>query len=118
MFANRIQVQQVLINLIHNALEAMAGTSRREIAITTALVDTGLIEISVSDSGAGLAADIADHLFEPFVSSRSKGMGLGLSIARSIVEAHGGKITAEPNPDGGAIFRFILTAPNGAHSAD
>lgn len=119
-FANRIQIQQVLVNLIHNALQAMAGTARREIVVTTALVNANVIEISIADSGIGLAADTVDHLFEPFVSSRSrsKGMGLGLSISRSIVEAHGGKISAMPNPEGGAIFRFILTASYGVEDAD
>lgn len=115
MFANRVQVQQVLVNLVHNALEAMSGIQRREIIITTAPLDAGLIEISVADSGVGLAEGMADHLFEPFMSGRGEGMGLGLSIARSIVEAHGGKIDAKPNPDGGAIFRFTLTA---SHEAD
>jgi PAS domain S-box-containing protein len=117
-FANRIQIQQVLVNLIHNALRAMADTARREIIVTTALVNADVIEISVADSGVGVAEDMADHLFEPFVSSRSKGMGLGLSISRSIVEAHGGKISAVPNPEGGAIFRFTLTASHGADDAD
>jgi PAS domain S-box-containing protein len=117
-FANRIQVQQVLVNLIHNALQAMAGTARREIVITTTLVNAGVIEISVADSGIGLAADNIDHLFEPFVSTWSKGMGLGLSIARSIVKAHGGKISAMPNPDGGAIFRFTLASSHGADDVE
>jgi two-component system sensor kinase FixL len=96
----------------------MADTPRREIMVTTALVNPGLIEISVADSGVGVAADIVDRVFEPFVSSSSKGMGLGLSITRSIVEAHGGKIHARPNPDGGAIFCFTLTTPDGAGRAD
>jgi two-component system sensor kinase FixL len=109
-FANRIQVQQVIVNVIHNALEAMVGTPRREIIVTTALLDAKIVEISIADSGAGLEKHIAEHLFEPFVTGKRKGMGLGLSISRSIIEAHGGKIHVEGNPDGGAIFRFTLTA--------
>jgi PAS domain S-box-containing protein len=109
-FANRIQVQQVIVNVIHNALEAMVGTPRREIIVTTALLDAEIVEISIADSGAGLEKHIAEHLFEPFVTGKRKGMGLGLSISRSIIEAHGGKIHVEGNPDGGAIFRFTLTA--------
>ena len=86
-------------------------------SVGAALVSiAGLIEISIADSGVGLAEDMADHLFEPFVSGRS-GMGLGLSITRSIVEAHGGKIDAKPNPNGGAIFRFTLTASQEADDA-
>jgi PAS domain S-box-containing protein len=108
--ANRIQIQQVLVNLIHNALEAMAALSLREIKITTARLDADLVEISVADSGPGLPGDVMERLFEPFVSSKRKGMGMGLSISRSIVEAHGGTIRVEPNPGGGAVFRFTLTA--------
>jgi signal transduction histidine kinase len=117
-FANRIQIQQVIVNVIHNAVEAMAGTSRREIRVATALLDAEILEISIADSGPGIAKDIAEHLFEPFVSGKRTGMGLGLSISRSIIEAHGGKLHAESNPGGGAIFRFTLAASsNGANSA-
>jgi PAS domain S-box-containing protein len=114
MFANRVQIQQVLVNLVHNALEAMTDASRREIRVTTARLDADFIEIAVADSGAGLAQAVAEHLFEPFVSSKHQGMGLGLSIARSIVETHGGKIRAHSNPDGGTTFRFTLMASDEA----
>ncbi|MEA3134403.1 MAG: two-component system, LuxR family, sensor kinase FixL [Gammaproteobacteria bacterium] len=118
-FANRIQIQQVIVNIIHNALEAMVGTPRREIRLRTALPDTEFLEISIADSGPGIAKDIAEHLFEPFVSGKRTGMGLGLSISRSIIEAHGGKLRAQSNPGGGAIFRFTLaTSSDGANSAD
>jgi two-component system, LuxR family, sensor kinase FixL len=118
-FANRTQIQQVLVNVIHNAFEAMAGTPRREIIVTTGLLDPGFVEISVADSGPGLAEDVVARLFEPFVSNKHDGMGLGLSIARSIIEAHGGKIRAEPNPEGGAVFRFTLATMNdGTADAD
>jgi two-component system sensor kinase FixL len=86
--------------------------------VATVLLDADIPEISIADSGPGIAEDVAEHLFEPFVSGKRKGMGLGLSISRSIIEAHGGKIRAESNPGGGAIFRFTLAAPgDGANSA-
>jgi PAS domain S-box-containing protein len=109
-FADRIQIQQVLVNLMLNAIDAMAGGSRRELEVKAALLDDETTEFSVTDSGTGLAAEIADHLFEPFVSTKPNGMGLGLSICRSIVEAHGGRLRTEPNEGGGTIFRFTLPA--------
>ena len=107
-FANRIQVQQVLVNLIRNAIEAMADTEQRVLGLTTHLVGGGMIEVGVTDSGPGISSELAMHLFEPFVSTKHDGMGLGLSICRSIVEAHGGALWSEPNPAGGTIFRFTL----------
>jgi len=109
-FADRIQIQQVLVNLMFNAIDAMAGCNRRELEVKTALLGDDTAEFSVADSGTGLAAEIADHLFEPFVSTKPDGMGLGLSICRSIVEAHGGRLRTEPNEGGGTIFRFTLPA--------
>lgn len=107
-FANRIQVQQVLVNLIRNAIEAMADTEQRVLGLTTRLVGGGMIEIGVTDSGPGISSELAMHLFEPFVSTKHDGMGLGLSICRSIIEARGGELWSEPNPAGGTIFRFTL----------
>jgi PAS domain S-box-containing protein len=107
-FADRIQIQQVLVNLMLNAIDAMAGGSRRELEVKTALLDDETTEFSVTDSGTGLAAEVANRLFEPFVSTKPNGMGLGLSICRSIVEAHGGRLRTEPNEGGGTIFRFTL----------
>jgi len=107
-FADRVQVQQVLVNLMRNALEAMAQTKHRELKVTTALREQNMIEIAIADSGPGLPRNVAKRLFEPFVSSKRDGMGLGLSICRSIVETHGGKLWSEPNPEGGTIFRFTL----------
>jgi PAS domain S-box-containing protein len=108
--ANRIEIQQVLVNLTRNALEAMAESAQREIEVSTILLDDETIEIAVADSGPGLAKEVALHLFEPFVSTKRHGMGLGLSICRSIVQAHGGRLHYQPNPGGGTIFRFTLPA--------
>jgi PAS domain S-box-containing protein len=113
-FVNRIQVQQVLTNLIRNALEAMATSQQRRLGLSTQLLDDGMIEISVKDSGSGISAEVVSQLFEPFVSTKLEGMGLGLSICRSIVVAHGGELRSEPNPVGGTIFRFTLPTVGGA----
>jgi len=112
-FADRIQIQQVLVNLVRNALEAMAESKRRDLVLTTALLEEETIEIAVCDSGPGLAREIVDHLFEPFASTKRNGMGLGLSICRSIVESHGGRIRVNENPGGGLTFRFTLPAASG-----
>jgi len=111
--ADRIQIQQVLVNLIRNAIEMLAESpGQRSLEIETVANDDGTAQIGVADSGAGLAPEVAAHLFQPFVTTKRKGMGLGLSICRTIVEAHGGKIWVEPRPGGGTIFRFTLrTAP-------
>lgn len=107
--ADRIQVQQVLLNLIRNAIEAMQGAPRRELVVATkALPADALVEVSVADTGSGLAPEVASQLFQPFVTTKASGMGVGLSICRTIVEAHGGKILAEPGPAGGTTFRFTL----------
>jgi len=106
--ADRIQVQQVMVNLVRNAVEAMAQSPRREVRIGARLKSEDLVEAFVADTGPGLPQDLAERLFEPFVSGKPDGMGIGLSISRSIVEAHGGEIRAEPNPDGGAVFHFTL----------
>ncbi|QCK86440.1 PAS domain S-box protein [Phreatobacter aquaticus] len=109
--ADRIQVQQVLLNLIRNAIEAMDDSARRELTIATRADDgDGTVEISIRDTGGGIADEILARLFQPFVTSKQQGMGVGLSICRTIVEAHGGKIWAEANPGGGTIFRFTLRA--------
>lgn len=107
-FANRIEIQQVLVNLIRNALDAMVKIPRRELEIRTTPLDQETIEIAVADSGPGIPSELRDRIFEPFVSTKANGMGLGLSICRSIVEAHGGRLRAVPNPGGGTIFRLTL----------
>jgi len=105
---DKIQVQQVVVNLARNAVEAMVQCERRELTVSAAPGGDGAIEIAVADTGPGIAPEIADRLFQPFVTTKPQGMGVGLSICRSIVEAHGGELRAEPNPGGGTIFRFSL----------
>jgi two-component system sensor kinase FixL len=107
--ANRVQVQQVLLNLMRNALEAMAETDRRELTVSSAPVDDHFVAVRVSDSGPGLSEETRKSLFRPFMSTKATGgMGVGLSICRTIVTAHGGSIGVEANPGGGATFVFTL----------
>jgi two-component system sensor kinase FixL len=108
--ADKIQVQQVILNLVRNAIEAMQETPRRELTISTAEQPDGMAEISVADTGPGIAPEIAAQLFQPFVTTKPNGMGVGLSISRTIIEAHGGRLWAEPNPKGGTIFGLTLRA--------
>ena len=105
---DRIQIQQVLLNLIRNAIEAMEDSPVRRLLITSESEPGGLVRITVADSGPGLAEDIAAHLFEPFRSTKEAGMGLGLSISAAIVAAHGGRIWAEPSKLGGTAFQFTI----------
>lgn len=107
--ADRIQIQQVLVNLIRNAVDVLLECDgRRALSIETHSATEGTVQVSVTDTGGGLAPEIARQLFQPFITTKQKGMGLGLSICRTIVEAHGGKIWAEARPGGGTIFRFTL----------
>lgn len=107
--ADRIQIQQVLVNLIRNAIEALIEAAPpRRLEIVTAPVEGDLVEVSVADTAAGLAPEVARSLFQPFVTTKRKGMGLGLSICRTIVEAHGGKISVDRRDGGGTVFRFTL----------
>lgn len=108
---DRVQIQQVVINLIRNALEAMQDVLDRQLDVTTALLDSTTVEISIADSGPGIAPDVRENLFEAFNSSKDEGLGLGLSICRTIVEAHGGRIRALDRPGGGTEFRFTLLRP-------
>jgi two-component system, LuxR family, sensor kinase FixL len=111
---DRIQVQQVVVNLIRNAVEAMES-ELRELTVTAAPDGNGGVAIRVADTGPGLAPHVVERLFQPFVTTKPQGMGIGLSICRAIVEAHGGKLRAEPNPGGGTVFAFSLpTLPRGA----
>jgi|HubBroStandDraft_1064217.scaffolds.fasta_scaffold00025_45 two-component system sensor kinase FixL len=104
---DKVQIQQVVINLVRNAIEAMAAVEVRQLGITTREGD-GVVEVAVADTGPGLAPEVAEQLFQPFVTTKQKGMGIGLSICRSIVDKHGGRLRATPRPDGGMIFSFTL----------
>ena len=105
---DRIQIQQVLINLMRNAIEAMRASARRELVVSTRLDGESHVVIEVADTGPGISKDIAARLFQPFVTSKPNGMGIGLSISKRIVEAHGGTLTTSDNAKGGAIFRIKL----------
>jgi two-component system, LuxR family, sensor kinase FixL len=107
---DRVQIQQVLVNLFRNALEAMAQSPRRELVTTNRRVGDDMIEVEVSDSGTGFPDDVKPNLFQTFFTTKETGMGVGLSISRSIIEAHGGRMWAENNDAGGATFRFTLPA--------
>lgn len=106
-FIDHAQIQQVLVNLIHNAIEAMAPNGRGEVRITSRN-DGEFVRIIVTDTGPGLPDHVSEQLFQAFVSTKAGGMGLGLSICRTIVEAHGGKIWHETAPGGGASFQFTV----------
>ncbi|MFO1027323.1 MAG: PAS domain S-box protein [Acetobacteraceae bacterium] len=114
---DRVQIQQVLVNLIRNAVQAMTdepedvppGLRREpELIVAARVADDEAVEVSVSDNGPGLPPTVLDRLFEPFVTTRVGGMGVGLSICQSIIRAHGGQLWAEAHPSGGTIFRFTL----------
>lgn len=105
---NKVQIQQVVVNLKRNAIEAMQNCERREMRVSTRLVEANLIRVDVADTGPGLPQEIKDRLFEQFTTTKPHGLGVGLSISRAIIEAHRGKIWAEPNPGGGTIFSFVL----------
>src|ERR1022692_1059756 len=110
--ADRVQIQQVLLNLIRNAMDAMETAQTRNLIVAIAPADGGLVRISVTDSGSGISPEIAEQLFQPFITTKRHGMGVGLSISRAIVEAHNGRIWVEPNPTGGTIFHFTLAVVN------
>jgi two-component system sensor kinase FixL len=105
---DRIQIQQVLTNLIRNGMEAMRDSATRELTIRTLSGADGMLTVEVADTGPGIADDIAAHLFQPFVTTKAGGMGIGLSISRRIIQAHGGDLVVRRNETGGATFSFTL----------
>jgi two-component system, LuxR family, sensor kinase FixL len=115
---DKVQIQQVLLNLLRNAVEAMQASQRRELVISTTAGDDDMVAVGVVDTGSGIAAELMSQLFQPFVTNKRHGMGVGLSICRTIVEAHGGQITVEPNPAGGTIFQFTVRAASGEDFGD
>ncbi len=110
---DKIQIQQVLLNLMRNAAEAMAGSPRCHLQVRTER-DGAMIRISVADTGPGLPDDVRGRIFQPFVTTKPTGMGVGLSVCRTIVEAHGGEIDAEDADGGGTVFRFTVPAADPA----
>jgi two-component system sensor kinase FixL len=107
---DRVQLQQVVLNLLLNAFDAMkeCPASAREVKLRSELNGGGSIQVAVSDCGSGLTGDKFDQIFEPFYTTKRGGLGMGLSICRSIIEAHGGRLWAENNPDHGATFYFTV----------
>ncbi|PZR32404.1 PAS domain S-box protein [Caulobacter segnis] len=117
--ADRVQVQQVLLNLIRNGIDAMQvqDPKKRGLLISSALTEEGWSRVTVADTGPGIAESVRERLFQPFMTTKPQGMGVGLSISRSIIEAHGGRIWAEANPAGGALFCFTLPPAEPAAAA-
>ena len=104
---DRIQIQQVLTNLMRNAIEAMKDAERRDLTVRT-LTGRGQVVVEVADTGPGISEEVASRLFQPFVTTKSGGMGVGLSISRRIIRSHGGDLTVRRNESGGATFSFTL----------
>jgi two-component system sensor kinase FixL len=115
---DRIQIQQVLTNLMRNAMEAMRDSARRELIVRTERVGPGEIAVVVEDTGSGISEEIAGQLFRPFVTTKPGGMGVGLSISKRIIEAHGGDMSVSRNEAGGATFRFTLPTTAEAENAE
>jgi len=115
-FGDRVQLQQVILNLIANGIEAMSTVTGRprELSIATRTTEGGQILISVRDCGSGLAPGLINHVFEAFFTTKQAGIGLGLSISRTIVESHGGRLWVTANPAHGATFQFTLPLAAGA----
>jgi two-component system, LuxR family, sensor kinase FixL len=108
--ADKVQIQQVVLNLVRNAIESMEQSDRRGLMICTERGTDGMAIVKVVDTGTGIAPEIAGQLFQPFITTKSQGLGVGLSISRTIIESHGGRIWVESNPGGGSDFRFTLRA--------
>jgi two-component system sensor kinase FixL len=112
---DKIQIQQAVLNLLRNAVEAMLQTTERVLTIRTAPGPAGFVEVMVGDTGPGLAPKVREQLFQPFVTTKENGMGIGLSVCRSIVDAHGGRIWMQPVESGGTQFFFTVPTTSGNH---
>jgi signal transduction histidine kinase len=114
-FGDRVQLQQVILNLMVNGIEAMNEVMdrARELSIRSQKLDPNRVLVSVQDCGCGLESDQLDHVFEAFFTTKPGGIGMGLSISRTIVESHGGRLWATTNPDYGATFQFALPVADG-----
>ncbi|HEX5779537.1 MAG TPA: PAS domain S-box protein [Xanthobacteraceae bacterium] len=116
--ADKVQIQQVILNLMRNAIDAMTESTTRELTVSVVPADGEMVEVSVADTGSGIGDDVAKQLFQPFFTTKIHGMGVGLSICRTIIESHGGQIGMRPNPQGGTIFYFTLRAVTGEEFAN
>jgi two-component system sensor kinase FixL len=115
---DKVQIQQVIINLVRNSVDALSGTGKGEIIIRTTRAAHDMVEIEVCDTGPGLDEEVARRLFQPFVTTKPGGIGIGLSICRSIADAHDGKLWATGNPGGGTIFHLTLPLADGQDEPD
>jgi two-component system sensor kinase FixL len=115
---DRIQIQQVLTNLMRNAVEAMGESLKKDLRVSIKAAESGKAAVIVEDSGAGIPNEISDQLFRPFVTTKAGGMGIGLSISKRIIEAHGGEITVSRSELGGARFTFTLPAYDGEENGE
>jgi two-component system sensor kinase FixL len=116
--ADKVQIQQVLLNLVRNAIDSMSGAERCELTVSVSPADREMIEVRVIDTGSGISEDVAAQLFQPFFTTKAHGLGVGLSICKTIIDAHGGKIGTSANPGGGTIFYFTLPAVRKEEFAD
>jgi C4-dicarboxylate-specific signal transduction histidine kinase len=112
-YGDAVQLQQVVLNLVMNAMDAMSATpvSRRTVTVSTRVTETGRIEATVADRGPGLSPEVRAKVFRPFFTTKDHGLGLGLSICSNIVNSHGGEINLDNNSEGGATARVTLPAP-------
>jgi signal transduction histidine kinase len=115
--ADRVEIEQVVLNLMRNAIEAMSDPQvvRRKLTVTNRLIESCKIEVSVEDTGRGIAPDLSEKIFQSFFSTKSQGLGVGLSLSQRIIEAHGGRLWVESDGQSGATFRFTLPVIGGTH---